>query len=485
MTTATPKVSKAIQVLLVDDSPVQMDLLRHLFQHHGHTTLEAKNGAEALIVLGTESPDVVVSDCVMPLLDGYQLCRLLKDERGTRHLPVLLLTAQGAGLARFWAKTCGADRFLVKGRDLDHVVEVAVSLVQHSEKPRAAHPKSRLAQENFGVEAIQRRLAQALEQRVVETALRDSIARLYTAEHDTLGLIQGFIEILQELVLPGALMVTYRGEDGVICHGAHGSSASEEDRKTLEAAIRQLAPAGPPGDCHWHPIDDNEERRRALRDPVLRVMPAVTPGFPTVGALAFLSERSAVDNYERLFEIATEELGRLLSLEDAHLRLYHQATRDPLTGLYNRRHILDMLGIEVDQCVRFGHSLSLMLIDLDHFKAVNDRFGHAVGDQVLNAMAQHMSSGLRKVDQLGRIGGEEFLAYGPQTDLEGLRALAERLREQVALEPIPGLPPGDRVTMSIGLATWEGPEDTPERMLARADKALYQAKAQGRDRVIG
>jgi diguanylate cyclase (GGDEF)-like protein len=100
-------------------------------------------------------------------------------------------------------------------------------------------------------------------------------------------------------------------------------------------------------------------------------------------------------------------------------------------------------------------------------------------------MAQRMSFGLRKVDQLGRIGGEEFLAYGPQTDLEGLRALAERLREHVTLEPLPGLPPNYQVTLSIGLATWEGPEDTLERMLARADKALYQAKAEGRNRVIG
>jgi diguanylate cyclase (GGDEF)-like protein len=89
------------------------------------------------------------------------------------------------------------------------------------------------------------------------------------------------------------------------------------------------------------------------------------------------------------------------------------------------------------------------------------------------------------VDQLGRIGGEEFLAYCPQTELEGTRALAERFREQVIVESIPGLPPGDRVTLSIGLATWEGPEDTAERLLSRADKALYQAKAEGRNRVVG
>lgn len=482
--TVPSKAAKPLQVLLVDDNPIQLSLLHHLFQRHGHTTLEAKNGAEALIVLATENPDVVVSDCVMPLLDGYQLCRLLKDDRATRHLPVLLLTAQGAGLARFWAKTCGADRFLVKGRDLDHVVEVAASLVDPTGKPRP-HGRPRLAQENFGVDAIQRRLAQALEQRVVETALRDSIGRLYTAEHDTLRLIRGFIEILQELVLPGALLVAYTGEDGTICHGVHGSSLGEGDRAALEAGVRQLIPAGSPGDCHWHPADDDEDRRRAMRDPVLRVMPALTPGYPTVGIMGLLAERRAVDEYERLFEIAAEELGRLLSLEDSRLRLYQQAIRDPLTGLYNRRHLLDMLHMEIDQCGRFGHSLSLMLIDLDHFKAVNDRFGHAAGDHVLSVMAQRMALGLRKVDQVGRIGGEEFLAYGPETDLDGLRALAERLRQQVALEPIPGLPEADRVTLSIGLAAWEGPEDTLERMMARADKNLYQAKAEGRNRVVG
>jgi diguanylate cyclase (GGDEF)-like protein len=201
--------------------------------------------------------------------------------------------------------------------------------------------------------------------------------------------------------------------------------------------------------------------------------------------MAFITERLASEDFERLFEIAAEELGRLLSLEDSRLRLYHQAIRDPLTALFNRRHILDMLALELDQCGRFGQNLSVMLVDFDHFKAINDRFGHPVGDQVLSVMAQRMVLGLRKVDQLGRIGGEEFLAYCPQTDLEGARALAERLRERVALDPIPGLPQNDRVTLSIGLATWEGPEDSAEKMLARADQALYQAKSGGRDRAVG
>ena len=474
---------RPLQVLLVDDNPIQLSLLRHLFQRHGHLTLEARNGAEALLVLATEFPDVVVSDCVMPLLDGYQLCRLLKDDRATRHLPVLLLTAQGGGLARFWAKTCGADRFLVKGRDLDHVVEVAEALARQPASLRRGHQVPRLAQENFGVDAIQRQLAQALEQRLIETAMRDSIGRLYTVEHDTAKLIQGFIEILQELVLPGAMAVGYLGEEGIWCSGVHGLSVSPQDRATLtDGLARHLGMENAP-ECHWRPASDPEERRRGLRDPVSLLLATATPGYPVAGAVGILTERRAAEEYERLFEIAAEELGRLLSLEDSRLRLYHQAIRDPLTGLYNRRHILDMLTVELDQCGRFGQPLSIMVIDLDHFKSVNDRFGHATGDQVLSVVAQRMAFGLRKVDQLGRIGGEEFLAYCPQTDLEGARALAERLREVVSAETIPGLPDSSRVTLSIGLSTWNGTEDTAEGMLARADQSLYKAKAAGRNRV--
>jgi len=484
--TASPAANtRPLQVLLVDDNPIQLSLLRHLFQRHGHHTIEARNGAEALLVLATEFPDVVVSDCVMPLLDGYQLCRLLKDDRATRHLPVLLLTAQGGGLARFWAKTCGADRFLVKGRDLDHVVEVAAALAHQTGRPRHGHQVPRLAQENFGVDAIQRRLAQALEQRLVETAMRDSIGRLYTVEHDTTKLIQGFIEILQELVLPGALAVTYLGEDGAWSSGVHGASTSEQERLTLQTELSERLSLPTPLDCHWHPASDAEERRRSLRDPVRLVLSTGMAGQPAVGAVGVLAERRAAEEYERLFEIAAEELGRLLSLEDSRLRLYHQAIRDPLTGLYNRRHILDMLGVELDQCARFGQPLSLMVVDLDHFKTVNDRFGHATGDQVLSVVAQRMAFGLRKVDQLGRVGGEEFLVYCPQTDLEGTRAMADRLREQVSESAIPGLPESGRVTLSIGLAAWNGAEDSAEALLARADRNLYKAKAEGRNRVVG
>lgn len=168
-TTAPPRPFKA---LLVEDSATQMALLRAVFRSRGHEVMEARNGAEALLVLAGEMPDLVVSDCYMPLIDGYQLCRLLKDDRATRHLPVLLLTAETRGLGHFWAKTCGADRFIVKEPEMDGVLEAAEDLIRTAPPKDPAQGPVFRNPEDLGVEAIQRRLARALEQRLLETTLR-------------------------------------------------------------------------------------------------------------------------------------------------------------------------------------------------------------------------------------------------------------------------------------------------------------------------
>jgi diguanylate cyclase (GGDEF)-like protein len=186
---------------------------------------------------------------------------------------------------------------------------------------------------------------------------------------------------------------------------------------------------------------------------------------------------------ERLFDIATEELGRILALERSHQLLYQQAIRDPLTGLYNRRHMTELLRSEMEEARRFRQPLSLLALDLDRFKEINDRFGHGTGDQVLVIAAQRMAFGLRKVDRLARIGGEEFLVLCPRTDLDGAALLAERIRESIAEGPVPGLPEEQRITVSLGVATLKEGESA-EAFIDRADRRLYEAKAQGRNRVV-
>jgi two-component system cell cycle response regulator len=158
-------------------------------------------------------------------------------------------------------------------------------------------------------------------------------------------------------------------------------------------------------------------------------------------------------------------------------RLEALLREDALTGLSNRRAILTQLGGMVSAARRHGHPLSIAVLDLDHFKRINDAHGHKTGDQVLVTATHAIGSHLRAEDQLGRLGGEEFLVLLPDTDGEAAAHVAEKLRVAVA-----GAPAATPVTVSIGLATWDG--EAPDDLLQRADEALYAAKDAGRDRVM-
>ena len=156
---------------------------------------------------------------------------------------------------------------------------------------------------------------------------------------------------------------------------------------------------------------------------------------------------------------------------------------DALTGLANRRFILTQRAGAVSAARRHGRALSVAIVDIDHFKRVNDEHGHAAGDAVLAAVAHSMREHIRAEDQLGRLGGEEFLALLPDVDAAAAAAAAEKLRVQIAAMAVAHDGSDLAVTISAGWATWEG--EAPDELLRRADDALYEAKRGGRDRVEG
>jgi diguanylate cyclase (GGDEF)-like protein/PAS domain S-box-containing protein len=165
-------------------------------------------------------------------------------------------------------------------------------------------------------------------------------------------------------------------------------------------------------------------------------------------------------------------------------RLYRLATTDELTGLYNRRHFMELLGDALRRAQRYRHPLSLVMLDIDHFKNVNDAYGHAAGDAVLRDIAAGLRGAIRGTDILGRLGGEEFAVALPDSDLAAARILAERLRETVKESPFPIGAAMVRVTVSIGGTCLRATHDTVDDLLQRADEALYRAKTAGRDRVV-
>jgi diguanylate cyclase (GGDEF)-like protein len=154
-----------------------------------------------------------------------------------------------------------------------------------------------------------------------------------------------------------------------------------------------------------------------------------------------------------------------------------EARIDALTGLANRRALEEILGAEISRAQRFEHQLALVLLDLDRFKEINDSFGHAAGDVMLRTVSRLLTSLARQGDTVARWGGEEFVAVLPETDLEGARRFAERLRRTIEAHPV-----GDmRTSASCGVATML-PEDSVDALLGAADQALYQAKSNGRNR---
>ncbi len=191
------------------------------------------------------------------------------------------------------------------------------------------------------------------------------------------------------------------------------------------------------------------------------------------------------DNAELLARIRVGQ--RMLELQASLLEtqalLAHQATHDALTGILNRRAILEQLARELARALRQGVSLSIGMCDIDHFKEINDRFGHQAGDDVLAAFARCLQANLREYDYVGRYGGEEFLIIATASTAQDDDGLYERLRQQVAALEVKTKAGNISVTVSIGTAAGTG-KSTVDALLAEADAALYRAKAAGRNRVV-
>jgi diguanylate cyclase (GGDEF)-like protein len=171
-------------------------------------------------------------------------------------------------------------------------------------------------------------------------------------------------------------------------------------------------------------------------------------------------------------------VGRLLA------DLQHRSRHDGLTGLLNRRAIEEAMQAQLQRSRRSGEAFSVLMLDLDHFKAINDRFGHVVGDRALKHAAAALMAGMREVDSLARIGGEEFLVLMPGASLEAARPVAERLRAYLDTNPLALQGSSVSLSVSIGIAQWTDAAEDVSRLLVRADAALYQAKLQGRNCVV-
>lgn len=469
----------APRVLVVDDSDFTRTLLVRTLERAGFEVLTASDGAEGAVLALRECPAVVVTDLEMPIMDGYQLLRLLKSDPASHDLPVVILTSHGEAPSRFWGLHTGADAYLTKDYDAQELVTTVMRLA--ARQPGVSRPTTDAPQGPMDVLA---RVARQLDATLLRATLANTILEHGMGVSELHDACQKCLATIGEVVDAPLLAVGLSEPETVVLHLVVTQSLPLRVVERSAEAVLGSVPINPGANIDAQITGTSEEIEGDLELPDLVFLPLPLTSTPAM--LAVLPR--TLHQFESVSRHLVQGLLPHLAvvLENARLtqRLKELSSHDSLTRLLNHRAVHERLREELTRSIRFDRPLAVILCDLDLFKHVNDTHGHLAGDAVLRAAALSFRSTLRASDIIGRYGGEEFLIVLAETDMEAARQAAERLRSMLARQVIP-LPAGGAVSISasFGVAS-RGEVPAPssaDSLVSLADTRLYQAKAAGRN----
>lgn len=422
-----------------------------------YTVMLAANGSEALAAALNFAPQVILLDIMMPGMDGYEVCRRLKSDDRTRHIPVVMLTALNDAEDRVRGLEAGADDFLSKP-----VAEIDL------------------------------------------TARLDTLTRYYEVANE-----------LRQRSAPGSDELALTKAEQELLARPGGVLIIDGDKRSAKRIARPLKEAGHDAVVWDKHLDSNVNFNSGLGLVIVNLSDQKHDSLRLVAQLRSLyfdkyiailvcfvrgDEKLALDalklgandvvmeplNPAELLARVSTQLRRARYLDVLRQRVDRNVELsmiDQLTGLYNRRFMLEQLHRQVRRAHSAGQTLSVVALDIDHFKQVNDRFGHAAGDRILQELSSRLRVNIRPSDVACRPGGEEFIVIMPATDPAQASRGAERLRRAIGDSPFyaSDSEPELTITVSVGVATRLDLEMTPEELLNRADEALYRAKSAGRN----
>jgi len=451
------------RVLVVDDVPPNVKLLEAKLTSEYFDVLTAYSGPEALDVIAREHPDIVLLDVMMPGMDGFEVCRRIKKDMTTAHIPVVMVTALDQPSDRVAGLEAGADDFLTKPvQDLALFARVR-SLVRLKV------------------------MMDELRNREATGASLGWEGELGEQEKEVDEVIQGSILVVDEQERVMERIAKALDGVGELTFLPGGEDAAERAReKNFDLIIVSLTMRNTDGLRVCSKLRTFEETRN------IPILVMVDDGNTKLLVRALEMGVNdyvvrPVDRMEFLARVKTQLKRKRYAdrlWDNFHLSM-QLATTDAVTGLYNRHYLTSHMDTRMQASQESGKQLSVLMMDIDHFKKVNDTYGHAVGDEVLKEFANRIGKNIRGVDLAARYGGEEFVVMMPETPTDWAYMIGDRLRQEVFDNPFDvGLDSGGiNISVSIGVATsTEG--QTPGELLEEADKALYSAKEKGRNRVV-
>jgi two-component system cell cycle response regulator len=452
------------KILIVDDLATNRIVLKVKLCHAHYEVVQAASAKEALRLVAVQRPDLILANACLPDATASDFLTALRRAEGNRTIPVMFLQTTNCPTERRAALSAGADDILSKP------VPEALLLARLRNLLRQHHGEQELSLQIGGAQAL------------------------------------GFAEAPPGFDAPGRIGIIARSRAGayglqtlLARHSAHATTVIDADRAL------SLSDTQPPADVYLLQITvaEAEEGLRLLAElkaaPRSRCRPIIALVEADAASLGVTVLDMGADDVitghpdpRELILRLSAQLRRKRRGERLRAALrdgLNAAMLDPLTGAHNRRFALPFLQRLIETSQLSGESFAVMLADLDFFKQVNDRHGHAAGDEVLCAVTRHLRAHLREGDMLARIGGEEFLIVTPATSRRRAQRTADRLCAMIAQTPIAvaAQTPPLHVTISIGvtMATLSptGPAPGVGQLLEEADRALYAAKAQGRNMV--
>ncbi len=450
------------RILVVDDIPANVKLLEARLLAEYYDVLTAADGPSAIETAETGKVDVILLDVMMPGMDGFEVCSRLKADPATAHVPVVMVTALDQVTDRVRGLEAGADDFLTKPvNDLQLLTRVKslVRLKMLTDELRLRASTTR----NIGIEELLRR-------RPAHEEVRPRVLLIDERAHAAEKMKRMLAETAEVDAREEPQAGFFQAADGSYECVLVSTALGDFDPLRLCSQLRSL------DRTRFLPIillaDLGEEAR------VMRAL--------ELGVNDFLTR--PIDAQELKARVRTQVRRKRYNdeLRQSLTETIEMAVTDGLTGLHNRRYMDSHLATLFDRSVGRRRPLSLMITDLDRFKAINDTYGHDGGDDVLREFAQRLRQNVRGIDLACRFGGEEFVVVMPDTDPQVAALVAERVRASIESAPfvIGAGKAATGVTVSVGVSSVRGSGDSVEALMKRADLALYEAKRAGRNRVV-